>query len=358
MTELRKAIVILDGSFDIEYKYKREILNKFSTIENLGEFAKASSEYLSSKIENFNEKSYVKEFTDKKYLELCQLYNKKGIIAITEVDDNYPSEYKQISLNPICLYAKGNIKLLNAKNKFSIVGSRKTTPAILKITEDFSKMLADNGVVIVTGVAGGGDLSAVKGAISSGNIICILASGFDNAYREYSREYIKAVEKSGLIISEHRPSVISMPYFYPIRNRLIAGLGKGVLITSGSYKSGTRYTYDFALEYGKDVFAFPYNIGVSSGEICNEIIKNGGYLVTEVEDIITVCNFEAQKKVEINLSDREKVVLQSIKDGNYSVDDLILQTGLKIFELLPVLTTLEIKKLIVKNGSEYSSITN
>ena len=125
------------------------------------------------------------------------------------------------------------------------------------------------------------------------------------------------------------------------------------MVISGSNKSGTRYTYEYALDFGKDVFAFPYGLGVTSGELCNEIIKQGGYLVTEVEDISSVCGFDIDKKEEIRLSENEIKVLTSIKSGNYLVDDIIVQTNLKVFEVIPTLTCLEIKGLITKDGSEY-----
>ncbi len=358
MTEFQKAVVILDGCFDIEYKYKREIVDNCAGAKSLIEFANLSVKYLSKKFKNFDFNSFVNRFTEKEFLHLIESYKQKGITVICEGDEYYPQEFYNVSFSPICLYLKGNIKLLKSKNKLSIVGSRKTLPSILKITEDYSKRLSESGVVIVTGVAGGGDLSAVKGAIESGNLICILACGFDNAYREYSREFIKKAENKGLVITEHAPSVVAMPYYYPIRNRLIAGLSKGTLVISGNKKSGTRYTYNFALEYGKEVFAFPYGIGIISGEICNEIIKNGGYLVTEIEDITEVLGFSIKEKPKVLLSNNEIKVLQAIKEGKTLVDDVIEHTGLKVFEVLPTLTSLEIKNLIVKNGSFYSSIEN
>lgn len=358
MTELEKGLIILDGLFDIDYKFKRELVDQLSSVNSLTEFADLSLKFLKTKIQNFDEKLYISRFTEKEYNNLISEYSNKGVKVITELSSIYPSELKDLPFRPICLYLLGNEKLLAKKDKFSIVGSRKTTPSILKITEEYAKKLSKSGVVIVTGVAGGGDLSAIKGAVQSGNLICVSASGFDYLDKEYTRDYTSKIIKNALIISEYPPCVQAMPYFYPIRNRIIAGLSKGTLVISGSYKSGTRYTYNYALEYGKEVFAFPYGLGVSSGEICNEIIKQGGYMVTELEDITSSLGFTVAEKEEIPLSDNEYIVLSSIKNGNYSVDDVLNDTSLKIFELMPTLTSLEIKNLIVKSGSDYMPVKN
>ena len=356
MTALEKGLIILDGYFDVDYVYVREFITKYQSFNSVEEFSNLSFDYFKARIKDFNLSGYKLRFTNENYFELINSYNKKGVSVITEFSSEYPDELKEIPLRPICLYLKGNQNLLKAENKFSIVGSRKTLPSVLKTTEEFSSRLSNDGVVIVTGVAGGGDLSAIKGALPSGNLICVSASGFDYVYKEYTHDYVDKIIKSGLLISEKPPRVKAMPYFYPVRNRIIAGLGSGVLIISGSKKSGTRHTYNYALDYGKDVFAFPYGLGVSSGEICNEIIKEGGYLVTDVEDISSVCNFTLHEKEEISLTERESAVYLEIKNGNTSVDDIILRTNLKVFEVIPTLTCLEIKGLIVKNGSEYQIV--
>ena len=142
-----------------------------------------------------------------------------------------------------------------------------------------------------------------------------------------------------------------MPYFYPIRNRIIAGLSKGTLIVSGSYKSGARHTANYALEFGRDVFSIPYAPFTSSGELCNKLIKEGAYLVEEASDIASVCGFNLKEEKVNSLTEIETKIFASIKEGNTSVDDISFKTGLKVFEIMPVVTVLEIKGLIVKNGS-------
>ncbi len=358
MTEYQSALVILDGYFNIDYKYKRLALDGLQPNCSLREFSLKTCSVFKQEIKGFNEKEYLSAFTEKHYDNLIKEYSKKGVRVVTEDDEEYPFRLYSIIDRPICLYCVGNFELLNSENSFAMVGSRKTIPSVLKLGEEFAKKLSNSGVTIVTGVAGGGDLSAIKGAYKSGNIICVLACGIDNANKEYTRDYInKILSCGGLIISEYPPRVVALPYFYPFRNRIIAGLSQGVLIMSGDYKSGTRYTLNYALDYGREVFAFPYSVGVASGETCNKIIKDGGYLVTDVLDISEVMGYNVSSSIDIELSSREKLVLASIKLGKTNVDELMSETGYKIFELIPTLTSLEIKNLIVKNGSgEYQAV--
>ncbi len=357
MTEYQSALVILDGCFNIDYKYKRLAIDGLEPTSSMKDFAIKTLEVFSQEIKGFDEKEYLSAFTSKRYDKLIKEYAKKGVKVITEDSEEYPYRLYSITDRPICLYCVGNVGLLSSENTFAIVGSRKTIPSVLKLGEDFAEQLSNSNVTVVTGVAGGGDLSAIKGAYKSGNLICVLACGIDNAGKEYTRDYInKVLSLGGLIVSEYPPNVVALPYYYPFRNRIIAGLSQGVLIMSGDYKSGTRYTLNYALDYGREVFAFPYNVGVSSGETCNKIIKDGGYMVTEINDIAEVMGYNVALSIDIELSQHEKIVLANIKLGKTTVDELMSETGYKIFELIPTLTSLEIKNLIVKNGSgEYQA---
>ena len=287
---------------------------------------------------------------------IIEKYEERGLIVITEVSENYPNELINLPINPICLYCLGNVNLLNEKRKFSIVGSRKSIPQYLKLSKEFSESLSSGGIVIVTGVAVGGDLSAIEGAINTGNLILTLAGGHDFIKSEINRDYIlKAIEKGGLVISEYPPEVPALAYHYPVRNRIIAGLSQGVLIVSGDSKSGTRHTASFALDYGKEIFTFPYTLGTYGGELPNLLIKDGAYLVTSLDDIAEVLGYNLDSESKITLTEDEEKILNVIKNGKILVDDIVSSTNLKIFEIIPLLTSLEIKGVVVKcSGNEYT----
>lgn len=351
-----KAIIFIDGFLNLEYKHKRGIIDSYSSPCELFTNPEIAVSYLTennlSKFANSLLLAIKENFVGR----LLQKYEERGLAVITEVNENYPNELLSLPINPICLYCKGNINLLKEKRKFSIVGSRKTIPQYLKLSKQFSESLSTQGIVIVTGVAVGGDLSAIEGAISSSKLILTLAGGHDFIKSEINRDYIfKTIENGGLVISEYPPEVPTLAYHYPVRNRIIAGLSQGVLIVSGENNSGTRHTASFALDYGKEIFTFPYTLGIYGSELPNSLIKDGAYLVTSLNDISEVLGYNLVKNNKISLSEEENKILSAIKDGKTLVDDVVSFTNLKIFEVIPLLTSLEIKGVIVKTGgNEYT----
>ena len=353
-----KAVIFLDSFLNLEYKHKKNIIQLYSEPSGIFNDFSLCYNYLTI---NVTEKvaNAVKTSISLNYLDsVIENYNSQGVKILTYLSSGYPKRLKDTPIYPLCLYAKGNVSLLNSENMLSIVGSRKTIPQYLTTCESYAKTLTENGVVIVTGVAVGGDLSAIKGGLNSGNLILVLASGLDFIASEINRDYINAtIKNGGLVISEYPSGVPQRAYHYPVRNRIIAGLSQGSLIVSGEVKSGARHTATFSLDYGREVFAFPYSLGISSGELCNELIKDGAYLVSSLDDIISVLGYDFNQKKKVELTDTESKVVSLIGDGYVGFDDIVSMSGLKVYELMPVLTTLEIKGVIGKNGgNEYSLI--
>ncbi len=341
------ALICLNSILDFEYKHKVNVLSIVDSPSELLDCYDKFSSKIAQMLGDARENTLRHCFKECYYREILADLEERGIVCITYLSADYPAELKEISSKPLVLYAKGNTKLLS-KNKFAIVGSRKTLNYALKFCQDVSNELASNDIVIVTGSADGGDRSAILGAVDSGNIISILASGHDLVYPESNRQLIDKVSKNGLVLSEYPPKYPAKPWTYPIRNRLIAGISKGVLIVSGEMKSGAKYTGDFALEFNRDVCALPYSLGVKSGELCNYYIKNGGYLVDSPKDILSLFNINIEEKPKIKLEGNEKIVYEAILDGADTANSLILATNLKIFQLSPIISSLELKGLVVK----------
>ena len=351
MTLKEKAIVYLDGLTHLEYKHKRSIIDLYDDIGTLFENPSICYEYLLNNASEGYAKTFIDGFKRKIYENIISEIENSGYIVVTEQSKLYPTSLLNIDFRPLCLYCLGNVNLLSVKNKLSIVGSRKTLPEYLKYTTNIAGELSNSGVVIVTGVANGADKSAILGALDSGNLIVVLAGGLNYIDSEQNRDLIKKVAKNGLVITEYAPSVPHLAYHYPIRNRIIAGLSLGVLICSGNNKSGTRYTADYAVDYNKDVFCFPYALGINSGELCNKLIKQGAYLTESVEDISSICNFSVNKVQKASLNSLEEQVYLEIKNGTTKVEFLTQKLNLKIYEILPLLSSLEIKGYVIKNNS-------
>ena len=347
------AVILLDSYDGLEYKHKRAIIDLYVQPKEIFQNFTPAIDYIASAVDE-RAANTVKQSMSNEYLNfVVQKLNDKGVKAVTYLSTDYPKNMLNYPTYPLILYAKGRTELLNAKNTFGIVGSRKTLPFVLHATEDISKTLSSSGVVIVSGSAVGGDRSALLGAVESGNVISVLAHGSDYVYPQSNRTLVDRVAESGLVISEYPPQTTSAPWRFPMRNRLISALSNAVLIVSGNEDSGTKYTAKFAEAYSKRIYAFPYSLGEKSGEICNLLIKlNKAQLVECAEDIACNESIELLAEDESDYSLEELEVLRAI-DGQTHVDQISLKTGKKVFELMPILSMLEIKGAISRESGNY-----
>ncbi len=344
-------LIWLDSFSGFEYKHKAYLYDKYKSYDcqSLTEFINDNKSYF---MESVHENAYntLIQSCSKDYLAyiLNGLY-KKGVDFITLASENYPKEFLDTPCPPIIIYYSGNINLLS-NQKFTIVGSRKSLPFSISKATEIANDLIDNGLTIVTGIAEGVETQVIKSSLKSGKIISVLAGGFNNVYPKSNANLVEELKDCGLVISEYPPDTPTEPFHYYARNRLLAALGKGVLVVSGGIKSGTAITANYALDYGKDIFALPYSVNVSSGEGCNELLKQGAILTTSSDDIFRVYSIEKKEEKKIELTPLQIEVYEIIKKENVHIDKLCALTGKKVNELMPVLMILEIKKLIIKNA--------
>ena len=357
LTEDERAVVLFDAFENFEYKHKRAIFSKLSSPGEIFKDKSAILKYFTSLGKEATARGIIKVIEDKNYSE--RLINRCVEFAdgvITLWSDDYPAELKNTPFPPLALYYKGNRELLNAKKKFAIVGSRKTSKAYQLKTTDIAEKLARQGVVIVTGIAEGGDRAAIDGAIKSGKVISVFAGGLDCVYPRYHEELANSVAKNGLIITENPCHTAPLAYLFVARNRIIAGLAQGTLIVSGSLKSGTRHTAAYALDYGREVFCLPYGLG-NDGEICKYLVKNGAGLVESAEEIAPSLGIEIEEKQRIPLTETEEKILKLIRDGVSATDEIVESSGLTIDKVIEALTGLQIKGLAVNENDSYSALT-
>lgn len=186
---------------------------------------------------------------------------KKEITVLTEEDEHYPGQLKNIPDPPICLYVKGNVDNLNFEKDYfiGIVGTRKPTSYGQKIAGKFAYELASAGFVIVSGMAIGVDTVAHLSCLEAkGKTVAILGCGVDIVYpRQNEKLYQNIIASGGLVISEFPPGHTVLKGLFIARNRLISGLSKGVLVIEGASDSGALITARYAAEQGKEVFAPP-----------------------------------------------------------------------------------------------------
>ena len=209
---------------------------------------------------------------------------KCGTLVITDI--NYPAHIRNIFKPPFVFFYYGDISLIYEYSKnVSIVGSRDCSDYGAEMTKQIASGLAARGFVIVSGLARGIDGIAHESAINSGGkTIGILGCGIDYCYPQENIGLYRTMKKDHLILSEFPGSVMPQPYQFPIRNRLIAGLSKTLVVTEAGYCSGSLITATLALRSNTDVMCVPHEAGKQSE--CNRLIMNGAYLVESAEDVI------------------------------------------------------------------------
>ncbi len=276
----------------------------------------------------------------------------KGIEIITMYDDDYPEQFKNIQDFPVILYLRGNKSLLSTQC-ISVVGSRDFTRYGKTITENFTSALSEVGFTIVSGLARGVDAVAHETALkASGNTIAVLGCGIDVVYpAENGYLYKGIIDNGGLIISEYPLGAKALHYHFPERNRLIAALSRGVLVTEARLNSGSLITARFAIEYGRELFVVPGNVTSKYSEGCNRLLKEAqGAIITCVEDILTALGVVRKKEraSSIQLDFSEEQIVARLEKGDAHFEELLELTDLPVTTLMTVLSKLEIFGIIKK----------
>ena len=345
MTEKEKLIVYL-SRLEISNKKIEKILSGFKNekIEDV-----LNSNVLLSALSTDEYQNAVKEFDRLEFENSLKHMEEKGINILTVLTKDYPNKLRDLPDRPVVLYYMGDLNLLN-KTSVAIVGTRMPSNYGRMVTEKFSGELAESGIVVVSGLCYGVDEIAHQKTLAvGGKTIAVVGSGFNNIYPAKNTTLAKQIAKEGLLLSEYSPSFKPKRYTFPQRNRIVAGISDGVLITEAGLKSGTLHTKEFALEYGKDMFVVPGSIYSEKSSLPNELIKSGqAQCTTSPNDIIEFYGFAniCKENKAVQLSFDEKTVLDLLLSGEKTFDEIVEKTGIAINILNSCLTTLEIRGLI------------
>jgi len=247
----------------------------------------------------------------------------RGAVAVVRSDPRYPALLREIFDPPILLYARGRLELLNPFH-FAVVGTRRPTTYGLAAAEKLSADLARAGLTIVSGMARGVDTAAHKGALSAGgDTVAVLGCGVDVIYPSENRQLAAELSAKGLILSEFAMGSTAFPQNFPIRNRIISGIGSGVLVVEGAQYSGSAITAKLALDQGRDVFAVPGNITSKASWGPNLLIKQGAKLVQDWNDVIV----ELPPEVRRQLIERGRTRLLGSAGASQDADQASLLEG-------------------------------
>ncbi|HHA8218734.1 TPA: DNA-processing protein DprA [Streptococcus pneumoniae] len=202
------------------------------------------------------------------------------------LDDCYPWDLSEIYDAPVLLFYKGNLDLLKFP-KVAVVGSRACSKQGAKSVEKVIQGL-ENELVIVSGLAKGIDTAALQ---NGGKTIAVIGTGLDVFYPKANKRLQDYIGNDHLALSEYGPGEQPLKFHFPARNRIIAGLCRGVIVAEAKMRSGSLITCERAMEEGRDVFAIPGSIldGLSDG--CHHLIQEGAKLVTSGQDVLAEFEF-------------------------------------------------------------------
>jgi len=285
-----------------------------------------------------------------------------GIRVWTLSDEDYPYRLRQCPDKPLLLYSKGNVHPSDG-HIVSIVGTRQPTDRGCQLTERLVSDLADrlDSVTIVSGGAYGIDITAHRTANRVGiPTIIIPAHGLDRIYPyQHRRDAIAALEKGGLL-TEHISGVEPIAPYFVQRNRIVAGLADAVVVAESKEKGGSLITAQMALDYDRELFAFPGRPQDDTSRGCNNLIRcQEAHLFTNADELIEVMNWRtkttAKQPVQtqmIGLMDdltepqRELLTkLQEAEEGLH-INLLVMETERPYSDVAADLVLLEIQNLV------------
>ncbi len=321
--------------------------------------------------------------------------DEKSIQILTMQDAAYPRRLKNIADPPAVLYYKGRLPLFDAEPVITVVGSRSASAYGLLMAKRLGYQIARCGGIVVSGGARGIDSMALRGALPTDRpTVVVLGCGVDVVYPRENAGLFEDVTRNGCLISEYPPGTPPEGYHFPVRNRIMTGLGLGVLVVEAAEKSGTLISAQLALDQGRDVFAVPGNVGLPSCAGSNRLIKEGAFLAENGWDVMheyvslfpeRIVNFRGTVSMTLNASERqeqafpaaepvlemrrvdardwcepaglteeERRVTALLRDGAMHIDDLIEELQLPAPRAMALMTLLEMKHIVCRlPGSRY-----
>lgn len=301
---------------------------------------------------------------------------KKKMALVLREDAQYPPLLRQIAHPPHLLYVYGETDLTD-RFPVAVVGTRRASAYGLTHTRKIAAELAQTGVCVVSGLALGIDAAAHTGALDGGGrTVAVLGSALDKPYPQENDPLMRRIlESGGSVVSEYAPGTPPSRYSFLQRNRIIAGMCLGTLVTEGPRRSGALNTATRTLENGREVFALPGNVDSPGAQLPNMLISEGARLVTGAADILSALVIEpkdapkaaqaavapmeapAEKKPHIpgGLDETQRAICAALLAGEADFDALCAVSGLESDELGALLIEMEMDGLVTPlAGTRYA----
>ena len=285
-----------------------------------------------------------------------------SIRSLTIADDDYPERLRNCDDAPLVLFYRGNADL-NQRRIISVVGTRHCTAYGQDIIRNFCKSLRQlcPNTLIVSGLAYGVDICAHRNAMDNGfDTIGVLAHGLDYLYPTAHRDTAAKMLSQGGLVTEFLTHTNADKMNFVRRNRIIAGMTDATVVVESAAHGGGLITAGIAQSYGRDVFAFPGNIGQTYSEGCNNLIRdNKATLITNVEDLVNAMCWEKEKEVNTarkkgierqlfpELTEEETCIVELLKQNNdLQINIIAVKTNMPIQKVSSTLFSLEMKGVV------------
>ena len=277
-------VAVLNSISRIGSESAKKLINFFGSAENVlrADYQQLQQAGVSQKIiDNLTE--FRSKHLDAAEL-LAEFCNAQKIKICTFYDNDYPPILKKFPSAPVVFYYRGEIKP-NAE-RIAVVGAREATQYGEKVAKMLGDELSAAGFTIVSGAAKGIDTFAHQAALKNGRTVAVLGYGLNKIPRDNQLLFQNIVEGGGVVLSEFPPNFEGSKATFPARNRIIAGLSRGVIVVEAGEHSGALIAAKFAADSSRDVFAVPNDIFSEKSFGCHKLLHGGAILLSRVSDIL------------------------------------------------------------------------
>jgi DNA processing protein len=340
------------------------LLSYFKTAENAWNASIIELKY--SKISEKLAEEFI-VFRQKISLERYEdLLQQKNVSYITKEESAYPQQLGLIKNSPFVIFTKGNTDMLSDLHEhvsIGVVGTRKITEYGRQVTQHITGDLVDTGCVIVSGLAMGVDAVAHQATLDrKGKTIAVLGCGVDCCSpRENELLYQSIVANGGVIVSEYGLGIAPNKGSFPARNRIIAGLSQGVLVTEGAADSGALITAKDAKAYVRKVFAVPGPVTSSLSQGTYQLIKNGATIISSAREILEELGVTSNRKKQKAIrgdTPEEQQIIDALAQEDASFDELVKRTRIASAKLGGIVSIMEMKGVIKRSDAGFFVLPN
>jgi DNA processing protein len=298
-----------------------------------------------------------------------------GDLVVAWCEALYPDQLRDLGDPPLCLFVRGGARTATTRERLSaivdaplvaVVGTRTPSPYGEEMARGIGGGLARAGLVVVSGLAMGIDAVAQRAAVDAAAAsldpaaVAVLGCGADVVYPRRNARLYARLAGSGLVLSEFTWGVPARSWRFPARNRVMAALGRAVVLVEGAQRSGARITTSCAADLGRDVLCVPGEAGRKLSEAPNRLLDDGARVCESAADVLRVigvndpgpgsgCSDDAWEALPALVLDHGgaavRDVLVALQAASLTVDELAGRCGLPAAKVAAAVSDLEVEGL-------------